>query len=222
MSTPPATNEQIPSIMDDWEKLIAAAPEEPQPVRGAGHAARPIAHCTNLPKRYRAEWPRPTDGIWLADFSRVMAKIDGGGIIALIGPRGTGKTRLAAEAIRNHSPDKAIYTTAMALFLRIRASFAKMSRESEDEIVRELSKAPLLILDEIQERGNTPWEDRLLTHILDRRYGDMTPTIVIANLTEAALIECLGDSIISRLTETGGVLEIAGRSYRDPQARSAE
>ena len=72
----------------------------------------------------------------------------------------------------------------------------------------------MLILDEVQERGNTAWEDRILTHILDRRYGAMVPTIIIANLTESALVECLGDSIISRLTETGGVIEIDGPSHR--------
>lgn len=150
----------------------------------------------------------------MTNFTKIMNKSEEGGIIALIGHRGTGKTRLAAEAMRNLAPEKGLYATAMGLFLRLRASYGKASKESEDEIVREMARTPLLILDEVQERGNTAWEDRILTHILDRRYGAMMPTIIIANLTEAALVDCLGESIISRLSETGGIIEITGPSHR--------
>ncbi len=143
-----------------------------------------------------------------------MRRIRDGGIIALIGPRGTGKTRLAAEAMRDFAREHGHYTTAMGLFLRIRASYARNNDESEKEIVTHMTKTRLLVLDEVQERGNTAWEDRLLTHILDSRYGAMAPTIIIANLTESALADCMGDSIISRLEETGGIIEISGPSHR--------
>lgn len=214
MTTTTKAADHIPSALKSWDELIAAAPDEPQPVRGTGLAPRSISPFSGLEKRYRGEWPRPQDEDWLQKFASVMRKVETGGIVALIGERGNGKTRMAAEAMRNFSPEKGTYTTAMGLFLRIRASFGKMSRESEDEIVRELSRTPLLILDEVQERGNTPWEDRLLTHILDRRYASVSPTIVIANLKESALAECLGESIISRMEETGGILELAGKSHR--------
>lgn len=217
MSTciPNSTAAHASEISRSFAALIAAAPEAPRPITGTDPAPRDISPRTEVPKRYRAEWPRPTDPGWIGNFRRIMNRIgQDGGIVALIGPRGTGKTRLAAEAMRNFSPDQGAYTTAMGLFLRIRASFGKKSGEAESDIVSEMVSTPLLVLDEIQERGNTPWEDRLLTHILDKRYGAMTPTIVIANLTEAGLVDCLGDSIISRLQETGGVIEIAGPSHR--------
>lgn len=210
-----STHEHVSDIATGFAALIDAAPDEPLPIRGTAVAARDIAPRTEVPKRYRAEWLRPQlDPVWMGHFAKVMQKSEDGGIIALIGPRGTGKTRLAAEAMRNLAPDKGSYTTAMGLFLRIRASFGKNTKESEDDIVKEMATSKLLILDEVQERGNTAWEDRILTHILDRRYGAMAPTIIIANLTEAALVDCLGDSIISRLTETGGILEIDGPSHR--------
>lgn len=207
--------EHTSNIVAGFAALIDAAPDAPEPIKGTAAAPRNISARTELPKRYRAEWPRPQlDPVWMGHFRKVMQKCEDGGIVALIGPRGTGKTRLAAEALRNLAPEKGSYTTAMGLFLRIRASFGKTSRESESDIVSEMATTQLLILDEVQERGNTAWEDRILTHILDRRYGAMAPTIVIANLTEAALVDCLGDSIISRLTETGGILEIDGPSHR--------
>lgn len=209
------TEEHVSDIAANFAALIDAAPDAPDPIKGTAPAPRDISPRTEVPKRYRAEWHRPQlDPAWMDYFGRLMKRSEEGGIVALIGPRGTGKTRLAAEAMRNLAPEKGIYTTAMGLFLRIRASFGKASKESEDDIVREMARTPLLILDEVQERGNTAWEDRILTHILDRRYGAMAPTIIIANLTEADLMNCLGESIIDRLTETGGIIEINGPSHR--------
>ena len=185
----------------------------PQPVREIKRS-RDIGSNTGVPIRYRAEWDRTdTNDEWAANHAKILSKMNSGGIIAVIGNRGTGKTRISAEVMRDYSPVRGDYITAMGLFLRIRASFNSKG-ETEDQIVNEVSRAKMLIIDEVQERGNTPWEDRILTHILDRRYADMRPTIIIANLTESALTECLGESIVSRLFETGGILEMNGKSHR--------
>jgi len=202
-------------VMADFDRMIEEAPDEPQPIIFAQPAGRDIEYGTGMPKRYREPWERPSDAQWQGYFRRVMDKVETGGIVALIGNRGTGKTRIAAEAVRNYSPDKSTYTTAMGLFLRIRASFGKNNGETEEKIVKEMSQSTLLVIDEVQERGNTAWEDRLLTHILDKRYGAMTPTIIIANLNASELTECLGASISSRINETGGIVTITGKSHRE-------
>jgi DNA replication protein DnaC len=215
----------MPALFAGLDRLIDAAPEaspledwnETTPRETPGlipFIGNTIAEKTGTPGRYRAPWERPTDEAWQNHFARVSACISSGGIIGLIGNRGTGKTRLAAEVMRDHDRIFGRYTTAMGLFLRIRSTYGKKGSESEASIVEELSKAPLLILDEIQERGNTEWEDRLLTHVLDARYGEMRPTILIANLTREALRNQLGESINSRLIETGGILEMTGPSHR--------
>jgi len=210
----------MPELFSGLEALIDAAPELPDAdVLTSGPSSIPfladtLAERTGVPNRYRAGWKRPDDAEWNDRFARVAACVRAGGIIGLIGNRGTGKTRLAAEVMRDFARIQGRYATAMGLFLRIRSTFGKKGGESESDIVRELSKAPLLILDEIQERGGTEWEDRLLTHILDARYGDMRSTLVLANLDRDALALQLGDSINSRLIETGGVLEMTGPSHR--------
>ena len=202
-------------FLNDLDKMIEEAPEEAQPVTGRAPAPREIAYPTKVPNRYRQIWERPTDVVWEGHFAKIMDRVEAGGIIALIGNRGTGKTRFAAEAVRNYSPERATYTTAMGLFLRIRASFGNKATESERDVVNEMALAKILVLDEIQERGNSAWEDRVLTHILDRRYGSMIPTIIIANLEASELEECLGASISSRINETGGTIEITGKSFRE-------
>lgn len=208
------TKDITADVIAGLDALIEAAPDAETSLIEPVAAPRSILARTGLPKRYRAEWERPQDAAWGDAFAKIMQRLADGGICALIGPRGTGKTRLAAEAIRNYAPESATYDTAMGLFLRVRASFGKKTGETERQIVDEMSTARLLVLDEIQERGESAWEDRILTHVLDRRYGGMIPTIVIANLTEDELIQSLGPSIISRLMETGGVIEVKGPSHR--------
>lgn len=210
--------DHLPSITPELQALIDAAPDHPIPPPGMADAA-PQGHillrATGFPAAYRPEWERPMlDTGWTAHLATAANRIKSGGILAMIGPRGTGKTRLAAEAARDFAPSKCRYATAMGVFLRLRRSYHAAATESEADIVDELATAPLLVLDEIQERGNTPWEDRILTHIIDRRYGDRGPTIIIANLSESALVDSLGDSIVSRFHECGGVLELNGPSHR--------
>lgn len=135
----------------------------------------------------------------------------------MIGGRGTGKTRMAAEVVRDRLPIPATYTTAMDIFLRIRESYAKRSEETERQIVDRMAKVPLLIIDEIQERGNTEWEGRILTHIMDRRYGAMKATIIIGNLLPEAMTANLGESVVSRITENGGIYRFNGPSHRNPR-----
>jgi DNA replication protein DnaC len=136
------------------------------------------------------------------------------GIFGIVGNRGTGKTQLAAEIIKDLEPDRATYTTAMALFLRIRATFDKAATENQKDIVRELSRTPLLVIDEMQERAESAWENQMLTHIIDGRYGNERPTILISNLTAGELTASLGDSITDRMRQGGGIIEITGASHR--------
>jgi len=209
-------NDPIP---DDFERLLANAADEHEPTTPTQPTpSRAFPKATGVPERYREVWPFPDDAAWRAKLDRIVGRIKSGGIAVLVGPRGTGKTRIAVEAMRaattNLFPLR--YTSAMGLFLDIRATWGKSGRgtTTEAEVIEDHASRPILCIDEIQERGHTEWEDRLLTHVIDRRYGEMRPTILIANLVESALPECLGPSIYSRIQETGGVIRMDGTSHR--------
>ena len=172
---------------------------------------------TNVPIRYRQPWERPTDKIWVEKLELCKTLAGKGGLVLLIGDRGTGKTRLAAEVIRDRIswiPMHDQYATAMEIFLRIRDAYAKKGADTEGSIVAALSRCPLLVIDEIQERSNSEWEDRIITHIIDRRYGANLPTVIIGNLTAASMERSLGESVVSRASETGGVILMEGKSHR--------
>jgi len=206
---------QTKSAIKSFEDFISEAPDIIEDYRAKTRPARNLEYKTRFPLRYREEWQRPDDQAWHDTLKSIKTRAQDGGIVALIGNRGHGKTRYAAEVARDLFPTKAQYTTAMELFLRLRNSFRKDSSESEIEIVSELSQCKLLVIDELQERGNTEWEDRILVHIIDKRYGSMIPTILIANLTAEKLTENLGDSISSRMNEGGGIITITGKSHRE-------
>jgi len=176
--------------------------------------------------------PPPHGAEWLAKFHEVAPKIEGGAILIFCGERGTGKTRMAYElakdcrfvklppmrqTIAGHEMTvnrKAIYTTAMMLFIRLRASYRNNSPESELDIMRELSDASLVVIDELQERGETEFENQKITAILDARYQRGFPTILISNLARADFLKSVSPSVLSRIQENGGFVAFNWKSYR--------
>ena len=133
-------------------------------------------------------------------------------ITAFLGDRGTGKTIEACRMIyrwcEHTTNEKAVaarYTKALQIFMAIREAYQTGSKQTEKQLVEEFLRPHLLVIDEIQQRSESTWENNLLTHIIDRRYDAMRATIIIGNLTPAELGEQLGESITSRMTETGGI-----------------
>jgi len=171
---------------------------------------------SGIPKRHLHAITPSGEG-WLKVETRLKARIGSGFIIALCGGRGTGKTQLAASCAREVAilNKKTWYKTAMGFFLDIKESFD--GKRSEKEVIDRYCSPSLLILDEMQERGETPWEDRLLTHMIDRRYGDEKDTLLISNQNQEAFLKSVGESISSRISETGGVALCNWPSYRTKQ-----
>jgi len=176
--------------------------------------------------------PPPHGAEWLAKFHEVAPKIEGGAILIFCGERGTGKTRMAYELAMyaefskmppiwevvggygKKSPRKPYYTTAMMLFIRLRASYRNDSPESELDIMRELSDASLVVIDELQERGETEFENQKITAIIDARYQRGFPTILISNLARADFLKSVSPSVLSRIQENGGFVAFNWKSYR--------
>jgi DNA replication protein DnaC len=170
---------------------------------------------TGWPDRYRQAVETPPQGEeWLSAFDEAREAVSKGGIVVFYGKRGSGKTRMAAELAVIAGSSR--YRTAMRFFLTVRATFKRHAEKTELEVIDELATTPLLVLDEIQERGETGFEDRLLTHLIDARYAANLPTVLIANLTKKELAASLGDSIVSRAQENGKSIEFNWESYRKP------
>lgn len=178
------------------------------PVRLYEKSECPKRHTGVAIDETRAEkWTKVKD-----DLVRRMAS---GYLVALVGDRGPGKTQIGQQAIMASCAIQrpALYVRALDIFLRLRSTY-KSETETELQVIDMFRDPMLLVIDEVQERGESDWENRMLTHIIDKRYGDMTDTLLIANLKPRALQESLGPSVSDRLRESGGVIECKWGSFR--------
>ncbi|WP_193211441.1 ATP-binding protein [Luteolibacter marinus] len=217
------------------EAMIAATPEEEvaAPISERPRRSWYAIHAAHgWPDRYTGDLDDPHGGEWRAAYAVLSPVIERGGIGLLHGKRGAGKTRMAAEIARSgrfprdrtagvkltggpiEKTRTAVYRTAMSFFLDVRATYKKDSPVSERDVIEDLKRPGLLVIDELQERGETAFENRLLTHLIDARYGAMRPTIIIANLTAKELGETLGPSIVDRVFEDGKRIDFTWESYR--------
>ena len=178
----------------------------------------------NFPTRYD-DLPLPTDARWLGVASAVAKSLSNGGIVFLHGGKGAGKTFMATDIAKHASfPNSsysdntrrpAIYKTAMRIFLEIRATFRRESEISELELMDSLADASLLVIDEIQERGETLFEDQKLTAIIDARYMHRRPTLIIGNYDSPEdFASSVSPSILSRMQECGGAIHCNWPSFR--------
>jgi len=101
----------------------------------------------------------------------------------------------------------------MGFFLDLKAGYRDKGA-AEKQVIEQYCTPSLLILDEVQERGETPWEDRILGHLIDRRYGAQKDTLLISNQTKENFLSSIGESAASRIRETGGMIICDWESYR--------
>jgi hypothetical protein len=74
------------------------------------------------------------------------------------------------------------------------------------EAVKWFVEPDLLVLDEIGVQYGTETEQKILFRIIDLRYEEMKPTILISNLAIPAFTEFVGERVVDRMRENGGML----------------
>ena len=170
----------------------------------------------NAPTRHAQRETVDTSGPWGDALRGINASLGTGRMWAICGTRGNGKTQMAVEAMKHATQlgMSARYVAATEFFAAIKATYRKDWSETEIQVIERFRKPRLLVIDEIGKRGESDWENNLLFLLLDKRYADMTDTIVVANLDSDKMGENLGPSIASRLGETGGLIECTWASRR--------
>lgn len=175
----------------------------------------PLRHVEDLDKIDEAQ-----NAAWIAkrDLLVAQAGYAAGFMVALIGVRGTGKTQLAVSVIHRCCAVgiNCAYVKVMDLFKDMRRAYspAAVRGEREVDIIEKWSKVTLLVIDEAHQRAETAWEQNTLTNLLDLRYDARKCTILIANQTKEEFSASMGDSIISRMIETGQAIECNWPTYR--------
>ena len=124
-----------------------------------------------------------------------------------IGKPGTGKTHLAigiALAIMQQQRS-ALFVTVQRLIRRIKDSWSTHS-ETESEVIDAFASPDLLILDEVGVQYGSEFEKQILFDVLNQRYEQLKPAILLSNIPTEQLSDYLGERVTDRLRENGGVV----------------
>jgi DNA replication protein DnaC len=128
---------------------------------------------------------------------------------------GTGKTHLAlAIAQRVMHSKTVLYLSALDAVRTLRDTWRRDSHRTETQVLHELSKVDLLVLDEIGVQYGSEAEQVNLFDIIDKRYRDLMPTILLTNQNKDGIKEFLGDRSFDRLREGGIWVAFDGTSQR--------
>lgn len=134
--------------------------------------------------------------------------------IIMLGDVGTGKTHLGV-AICHKLCERNIschITSITSIVREIRKTWGGAG--GEDAVLAMYLKYDLLMIDEIGSQYGTDSEKIILNEIINARYEDMKPVIVIGNVSGGELKEVLGPRVVDRLKHNGVVLSFAGKSLR--------
>jgi len=172
----------------------------------------------NLPLRHRGfNIKTATDSAWLTKYNLIREQLKTGVLMACVGPRGTGKTQMAVELARASCMMNrpATYCKVLEIFFDVRGTYRSATHgTSELQALAKYIDPKMLVIDEAHERGESAFEDRILTYLIDKRYDAEADTILVSNLTKDDFLTAIGPSIASRLQETGGIIVCDWTSYR--------
>jgi DNA replication protein DnaC len=133
------------------------------------------------------------------------------------GKAGAGKTHLACGIIKaiNDKAGRAVFMTVQDARRYVKNTYRKDAGLQEEEAIDNLVRIGLLVLDEIGMDYGTDFNKALLFDMLNKRYENIKPTLLLTNLDPVALREYLGERLIDRMREGGGkMVTFTWESYR--------
>lgn len=125
-------------------------------------------------------------------------------IVALLGERGRGKTAVCAGLCRwfyERGRPAVAYATAgdfQAVLLG-----QMLNRDDTARYQRRLREAKLLIVDEVQQQGDAQFKVDRLSELVDDRWRNERPTVLVSNLTIDPFRRFIGDQIWRRMLDDG-------------------
>lgn len=206
----PACQNDRQSADDARKQQIEAAERAMRLKARLGNAGIPPRFHGRTFANYRAETPGQARALATAkryaeQFENRLAH--GGGLV-FHGRPGTGKTHLAC-AIALHAIDNgrsAVFLTVLAAIRRVKETYRRDSQQTESDAIAGFMLPDLLILDEVGVQFGSETEKLILFEILNGRYEQMRPTILLSNLTEDELAGYIGARNLDRMREGGGVV----------------
>jgi len=128
---------------------------------------------------------------------------EAGRSLLLYGNVGTGKTRLATSIVKEWS-GVGHYITAREYTRLVRSTYSSAAKETEDDIVKRFLGYSILVIDEIGKQFSTDSERYAIFDIINARYNEEKPTVLVSNMNIAEITDFLGEATVDRIKERGG------------------
>lgn len=190
-----------------------------------GYAGMPPRFANKSFESYRAETEQQKKYLencqqYAHDFPKHLKSGDG---LMLLGNPGTGKTHLSVATLNHviqHHGEAGLYTTAARMFRRIKDTY-KSSDETESQAIEAFASPALLVLDEVGVSFGSDSELNYLFDIMNERYEQCLPTIIVSNVQPGELGQWVGDRVVDRLRECSKLMVFNWESARRELGRSA-
>ena len=159
------------------------------------------------------------DTRWTENYNRRKIAVSNGGVYIFCGDRGTGKTQQAISIMGYFYKvlrKTVLYSTAYDITKGVYSRFNMGKAEKEcSDMPTDYLRPSLLVVDAMEVLKGSDAENREMNSIIDKRYGDQAKaTILITNDLPETIGEFLGESVVDRANETGGVIFFQGKSFR--------
>ena len=155
------------------------------------------------------------------EFAAAFPVVDKG--LLFIGPPGIGKTHVAVSVLREVVLKglRGVYYDTRSLLSTIRSTYNPVTRASEADVLGEVMRAELLVLDDLGAERLTDWVEETMHLIVNTRYNEKRPTVFTTNYEDVddagdmdSLLVRVGYRLHSRLREMCEFLEYDGPDYR--------
>lgn len=133
-----------------------------------------------------------------------------GRALLLLGNQGTGKNHLATCIARQvaDAGHSVVFTTAEQMLMAWRDVVVHKVQGNKGELalLRDFASPELLILDEMFRQSDSQAAQRFLFEVLNARYADALPTIIISNKNLQEMQSLLDPVLVDRLRERGALM----------------
>lgn len=127
----------------------------------------------------------------------------------ITGSVGTGKTMLCSciiNSITEPYSRKGRMIKLIDMIRKLKDTWRRDSERTEIEMIEHFSNIPLLIIDEVGMSFDSDTEKMFIFDVIDGRYQNKLPTIIISNLNIEGIKNSIGERVVDRLRDGGGVL----------------